>query len=237
MPVWLYTLIPVAAMILGAAVTIWRRPGPAMTSGVQHLAAGVVFAAAAGELLPDLKRAHSPGIVLIGGLCGVAVMLIVKQLGKRAKGQGGLVAITAVDIFIDGLVLGIGFVAAARTGLLLTIALTLEVLFLGVTVAIALSEDAKSRLKVVAAVGGIGLLLPLGSLLGGLASGLPHSVITGLFAFGLIALLYLVTEELLVEAHERPEGPIVTSMFFIGFLALLDSGGGAASMKSRRDPQ
>ena len=70
-------------------------------------------------------------------------------------------------------------------------------------------------------VGAIGLLLPLGSLLGGLAFGLPHSIITGLFAFGLIALLYLVTEELLVEAHERREGPIVTSMFFIGFLALL----------------
>ena len=175
MPVWLYTLIPVAAMISGAAFTIWRRPGPAMASGIQHLAAGVVFAAAAGGLLPDLKRAHAPGIVLIGGLCGVAVMLVVKQLGKRAEGQGGLVAVTAVDIFIDGLVLGIGFVAAARTGLLLTIALTLEILFLGVTVAIALNENARSRLKVVAAVGGIGLLLPLGSLIGGLASGCPSS--------------------------------------------------------------
>lgn len=61
----------------------------------------------------------------------------------------------------------------------------------------------------------MGLLLPMGALLGTLASGLPHSVITGLFAFALVALLYLVTEELLVEAHEAPEGPVVTSMFFI----------------------
>ena len=49
----------------------------------------------------------------------------------------------------------------------------------------------------------------------------PVPILKGFFAFGLIALLYLVTEELLVEAHEAPEGPIVTSMFFIGFLALL----------------
>ena len=39
--------------------------------------------------------------------------------------------------------------------------------------------------------------------------------------FGLVALLYLVTEELLVEAHEVPEIPMTTAAFFVGFLALL----------------
>jgi hypothetical protein len=28
-------------------------------------------------------------------------------------------------------------------------------------------------------------------------------------------------EELLVEAHEKPDNPLVTSMFFVGFLAIL----------------
>jgi ZIP family zinc transporter len=37
----------------------------------------------------------------------------------------------------------------------------------------------------------------------------------------LIALLYLVTEELLVEAHEVPDRPWVTATFFAGFLVLL----------------
>jgi len=50
---------------------------------------------------------------------------------------------------------------------------------------------------------------------------LPNPLLTGFFAFGLIALLYLVTEELLVEAHETPDRPWVTAMFFVGFLALL----------------
>ena len=36
-----------------------------------------------------------------------------------------------------------------------------------------------------------------------------------------MALLYLVTEELLVEAHEKPDTPLISSMFFVGFLALL----------------
>ena len=36
-----------------------------------------------------------------------------------------------------------------------------------------------------------------------------------------MALLYLVTEELLVEAHERPDTPFISAMFFVGFLGLL----------------
>ena len=47
-----------------------------------------------------------------------------------------------------------------------------------------------------------------------------HALI-GLLAFGAAALLYLVTEELLVEAHEVPETPLTTAMFVIGFLALV----------------
>ena len=43
----------------------------------------------------------------------------------------------------------------------------------------------------------------------------------GVFAFGLMALLYLVTEELLVEAHEAPDKPWITAMFFAGFLLLI----------------
>ena len=43
---------------------------------------------------------------------------------------------------------------------------------------------------------------------------------TGLLSFGSAALLYLVTEELLVEAHEEPETPLSTATFFAGFLLL-----------------
>jgi ZIP family zinc transporter len=40
-------------------------------------------------------------------------------------------------------------------------------------------------------------------------------------SFGLAALLFLVVEELLVEAHEVPETPLITSTFFAGFLLFL----------------
>ena len=221
MNVFAFTLIPVAAMTIGAAVTTLRQPGPKLTSAIQHFAAGVVFAAAAGEILPDLKHDGAQVPVLIGGLIAVALMLLVKHLGEKAKGNTGFVAVVATDILIDGLVLGIGFAAGARQGLMLTLALTLEVLFLGVTVAISLGSGGLSRGRVIAATVAIGLLLPLGALAGGPISTLSPAIVTGFFAFGLIALLYLVTEELLVEAHETEETPLITAMFFLGFLTLL----------------
>ncbi|WP_422823888.1 ZIP family metal transporter [Variovorax robiniae] len=216
-----FTLIPLLALIIGAVATVWRRPGPGFTSGVQHFAAGVVFAAAASEILPDLKHGTSAWPILVGGIVGIVSMLAIKHFGAKAEGPVAIAAVTGIDIFIDGLVLGISFVAGARQGLLLTLALTVEVLFLGLTLASGFAETMKSRWKVVGLTSAIGLGLPLGALLGGPVGLLPAPLLTAFYAFGLIALLYLVTEELLVEAHEHPDTPLIASMFFVGFLALL----------------
>lgn len=216
-----YTLAPVAAATLGASVAVIRRPGPALTSAIQHFAAGVVFAAAAAEILPDVLHGGSPAATLIGGAAGVAVMLGVKRLEEVVQGAWGLLAAIAIDIFIDGLVLGLAFIGGAKAGLLLTVALTLEILFLGLTVTDALSASLRGRLKLVAATLALALLLPLGTLAATPVSALPSHLITAFLSFGLMALLYLVTEELLVEAHEKPDNAWITSAFFIGFLALL----------------
>ena len=221
MQAWAYTLIPVAAAILGAAVAVNLRPGPVLVSAVQHFAAGVVFAAAAGEILPDLKHTGSVWAIVLGGGVGIAAMLGVRTLERRLEGPVGLMAVTGIDILVDGLVLGIAFAAGAKAGILLTVALTIEVLFLGLTVANELGEGGGSRWKVVGATAGLVLLLPVGALLGGPIAAMPVAVQGGFLAFGLIALLYLVTEELLVEAHETEDRPWVTAMFFTGFLLLL----------------
>ncbi|HEV8177483.1 MAG TPA: hypothetical protein VGP44_07295 [Gemmatimonadales bacterium] len=45
-------------------------------------------------------------------------------------------------------------------------------------------------------------------------------MLAAVLAFGAAALLYLVVEELLVEAHEEAETPLLGAMFFLGFLGL-----------------
>lgn len=216
-----YTLIPAGAAILGAAVAVNVRPGPVLVSAIQHFAAGVVFAAAAVEILPDVLHGGSPVATIIGGLAGVGLMLLIKQAEALASGQLALLMMVGIDILVDGLVLGIGFAAGDTAGVLLTVALTTEVLFLGLTVANELGETVRSRAKVVGLTAVLVVALPIGALIAVPVAALPGEVVTGFFAFGLMALLYLVTEELLVDAHETPDTPVVTAMFFVGFLVLL----------------
>ncbi|MFK3841814.1 ZIP family metal transporter [Serratia sp. NPDC087055] len=217
----LYTLFPAAATLVGAAVALYRRPGDATMRIIHHFTAGIVFAAAATEILPDLKQ-QSPWAVLLGGSVGVLLMLLVRRLGERAQGPVGFVAAVGIDIFIDGLVLGIAFAAGAKAGLLLTLALTLEVLFLGLSIVGDLRDFLGKRIRAILAVAGLALLLPIGGMLGAPIATLGAFWLTAFLAFGLIALLYLVTEELLVEAHEGgKDTPLTTAMFFAGFLLLL----------------
>lgn len=218
---WLYTLIAVAATVLGAAIAAWRPPGPRAAAAIQHFAAGVVFAAAAGEILPDLKHEGAALPVVLGGGIGVALMLLVKHLARGARSGVGLAAVVGVDILVDGLVLGLGFAAGGGAGVMLAVALTVEVLFLGLSATTGLAPVLGSPARTVLVVAGLALLLPVGALLGVPAAALSLPWRTGLFAFALVALLYLVTEELLVEAHEGPEAPWITAMFFAGFLLLL----------------
>lgn len=216
----IYTVFPVIAMILGIAVASWRQPSAAVISAIQHLAAGIVFAAAAGEVLPNLKHASSIWPIVIGGGAGILVMLGLSTFeAKEGEGGRSLLILVSVDVLIDGLVLGIGFAAGDKAGLLLTIALTIEVLFLGLTLTPALRAWTIGKRAI--ATFAIALLFPVGVLLAVPIAGLPLPYMTGFFAFGLIALLYLVTEELLVEAHEVPDTPWQTAMFFVGFLGLL----------------
>lgn len=221
-----YALIPAAAVATGAGLAAFRPPGPSFRSGTQHFAAGVVFAAAAGELLPDIMHRGSPGAVFVGFALGTALMLAVKRLTERwdtpgTGGATGLITTIGIDLLIDGVIIGIGFAAGAKQGLLLTLALTVEVLFLGLSTASALVRAGASRRRVVGIPAGLGLLLAAGAATGaGLLGDLSGALMEGVLSFGLAALLYLVTEELLTEAHEEPQTPLITSMFFAGFLLL-----------------
>jgi zinc transporter, ZIP family len=221
-----YALIPAAALAAGDAAAAYRPPGPYMRSATQHFAAGVVFAAAAGELLPDVLHGGSPIGVFLGFVLGTALMLAVKWLTDRwdtngSRRSAGLIATIGIDLLIDGIVIGIGFAAGAKQGLLLTAALTIEVLFLGLATASNLTRVGASRARVVGVPTALALLLVLGAATGaGLLGGLTGTSMEAVLAFGLAALLYLVTEELLVEAHEEPHSPLITAMFFTGFLLL-----------------
>jgi ZIP family zinc transporter len=229
-----YALIPALATMLGGVIAIFRTPGPGVQGAIQHFAAGVVFAAVAGEVLPEIRAEGAVLPLVLGFSLGVVAMLSMKWFTARMGGHGGghageatgaqptaLLVTVGVDLLMDGLLVGLGFAAGATTGLLLTLALTLEVLFLGLSTAVTLRTAGAPPGRLLATVAALALMIVVGALLGStLLAGLSGPWLEGVLAFGAAALLYLVTEELLVEAHQLPDTPLMTACFFLGFLAI-----------------
>jgi zinc transporter, ZIP family len=225
----LFSLIPVVAAGVSGAVAAIRPPGRRLTSGIQHFAAGVVFAAAAIELLPGVLH-QRPGVAVAGFAAGIVVMFSFRGLSsaleRRRADDGpalpiGLAVATGVDFAIDGLVLGAGFAAGATTGLLLSIALAVEYLFVGLSLSATLAGSVSRRFVALAPVV-LALLTVAGTAVGVAAlSGASATVLAGVLAFGAVAFMYLATEELLVEAHAKGETSIGSVGFFVGFLIYL----------------
>jgi ZIP family zinc transporter len=221
-----YTLIPVAASGIGGVIAAIRPPGKTLKSAVQHFAAGVVFAAAALELIPKV-RDQPPWVASLGFTGGIIAMVVLRAVTTRLEHTNprqanfGLFAATGVDVLIDGLVTGAGFASGEETGILLTIALVLEFLFLGLSVASSLGQGISNRMIIVTPPA-LSLLMVVGAIAGVLLLGhVPAIFLAIVLAFGAVALMYLVTEELLVEAHKGAEGPWISATFFLGFLVYL----------------
>ncbi|MFG1428093.1 ZIP family metal transporter [Roseixanthobacter glucoisosaccharinicivorans] len=228
----LLTLIPAGAVIAGALLGFVWRPGATIRSAVQHFTAGVVMAAVGAELLPELGSAHPLGIA-IGFTLGGALMLAIKRwIGEEGPQEApddqpggkntGLLVTVGVDLFIDGLLCAVALAAAPDSGLVIVAALTLEVFFLGLATSVSLSRPGSGAGGVMKA-GALAVLVPIGGASGALAFlSLPALWQVGILAFATAALIYLVTEELLAEAHADGEDTtFVAATFFLGFLAVL----------------
>lgn len=225
---FLIMMIPALVALGGGILAFVWSPSHQMRSLIQHFAAGVVLAALAVELLPEIGREHAPGLVLagsfaLGSLFMYGLKLWTMRLEHQASIAGtaaglntGLLLATFIDVATDGFIIGAGFAAGGETGTILALGLSVELLFLG----LALASEATAGWRIIAISGALGGTVLTFSLIGNaLLSGASHAVIGGALAFSAAALLYLVTEELLMEAHEVQEKPISTLVLFGGFLA------------------
>lgn len=224
-----YALIPALALALSGLVPAIRRPGPLAKSSLQHFAAGVVFSVAAVEFLPEVRYDLSPIPLAVSFLAGVAFMLGTKRFTERFEagagepnGTLGFLVAVGVDLVLDGLLLGIGFSVGQKQGLLLSLALALEGLTMGLSISGFLLDAGRTRIGAVLQTAGLALLLLTSAVLGEtLLHRLGQPILAMVLSFGLAALLYLVTEELLVEAHEEEDTAVSSAMFFVGFLVFL----------------
>ena len=103
--------------------------------------------------------------------------------------------------------------------MLLAIALALELLSLGMATSTELRGNNLSKLKTIGLIVSLTMVFFTSAVLGStLLRNLSSDSLEVILSFGMAALLFLVTEELLTEAHEEEETVWHTAIFFGGFL-------------------
>ena len=130
--------------------------------------------------------------------------------------------------FVDGFLIGVALALSRRAGCILALANCLEMAFLGMAVSIRVRKCTGSSMFVRYACITVPPLIMLGatvlgSLVGSISKSYPILFVT-FVAFGVIALLYLVFNELLVEAREAQEGDVrwwVTAVVFVGIYVVI----------------
>lgn len=248
-----YAAVPVVFTVIGAGVGVLWKGAARLRTHVLHLAAGVVFAVVAVELLPEIQRRALVTDVVIGFAAGIITMLLVDKLLDRIRGDAddddghaaprlvsgeasvaaratprvaglpvSMLAAIAIDFLLDGFLLGVGFAAGARIGILLALAEAAEQLSVGMALTGELQRSGMASARILFVVTALGCLVFVSAVAGAtVLSGLRPGAMEMVLSFGAAALLYLVTNELLREAHEERESAAGTAMFFVGFLAFL----------------
>ena len=225
----IYTLIAMSVMFLGYCISLVFKIRDSFISASQHMAAGVVLGAVCVELVPTVLNEGAHIQVAAGFLIGLIFMLVIKSITHRLEHKKqkeslpiGLISAVGVDVFIDGLLIGIAFISGTQAGILIGLALSVEVFLLGISTSASIRKRRFSKYKILIISILTSVLIPAGGLFGTqVVSLLPSSYLTFLISFGIATLLYLVVEELLVEAHKVRDTYWTTSALFIGFLIIL----------------
>ncbi len=221
-----YSVLASIVLLISALIGSFLKMSSKAVSFTQHFTAGVVFAAVATELLPKILETHSPIHITIGFSLGVIVMVLIKTFTTRETEKSDQISFAmltsvGVDLFIDGILIAIAFLSGEKTGTLMALALVLEVAFLSLSLSTDLTQKKTNlRFRMLVFIA-LSCMIPLGTGSGLLILNvLPPAFFIEALSFGAAALLYLVIEELLVEAHETKDTPIITASFFLGFLIL-----------------
>ncbi|TFY97465.1 ZIP family metal transporter [Ramlibacter rhizophilus] len=221
-------LLPAVGMVIGSILAeFWRLP-PAALGAVLHGAAGVAVAVVSIEMMPRILDDIALWQLVAGFALGAAAsILMVKALHRTLRtlklgstGAWGVYLPVAVDLFGDGLMVGIGSAVSSGVGLMLALSQVVANIPGGV-VTIANLRDKKVR-RAVRIAASASLILP--TLVGALAGywllrdqGTAWQNTALAFVAGM--LLLATIEDLVPEADEPAARRVwTTSGFAIGFI-------------------
>jgi len=130
-------------------------------------------------------------------------------------------ASTSIDAAVDGLLIGLTLSADSTAGLAMAIATSIEMGFLGLQFSASVHKSVKSL-----ALHALVCFIPpavlffssIAGAIGGRILIQDQALFIGFIAFALVALLFMVTQDLLAEAHSADNSMVTNSMLFVGIL-------------------
>jgi ZIP family zinc transporter len=261
--VFKFVTIPLLAVIIGSIIGFREKVSPNVLSDFQHLVAGIVIAAVGSELIPELSDAETRNErigIIIGFAAGAVVMVLSRYLleknrrkvvaaaqelqemrlsgipSQKPSTPWGLYISSMIDIFIDGLLIGIGFgtvtgqpIASRKDlvfGIVLAIGLGIEGFFLTFSTNATMVEFQSPKWAIYLAP----VFYALGTLLGTFGGvtvvanlqktspGAYH----GILGFGVSALIWLAVS-LLIRSHPHgiTESWLKPTLLFVGFIGIV----------------
>ncbi|MEG1426163.1 MAG: ZIP family metal transporter [Oscillospiraceae bacterium] len=229
---------------LGAAVVLLFRKcaGGKSQKAFLGFASGVMIAASIWSLIiPCVEKAEESGmrgyIPAAGGfILGVIFMLIFDRIithFQKSKTSGTVLLITAITVhnIPEGMAVGLSFALAALSGgkdfaafapaIALALGIGIQNFPEGAAVSLPLRQNGMSCKKALGIGALSGIVEPIFGILAVLIAGVLVPYLPWLLSFAAGAMLYVVVEELVPEAHDGEYGKVGTIGAMAGFLIMM----------------
>lgn len=239
----------IASLLAGLATSIGaipvlftRRISPRLYDGMLGFAAGVMLAATVFSLIIPAMEYAGGGVrgafaAAVGLMLGGAFLDLVDRYSphrhfiKGPEGGGTTAALQRIWLFViaitihnlpEGLAVGVGVGSGdVANGITLAIGIGIQNIPEGLAVALALLGERYSISQVFWITLLTGLVEPIGGLIGVAGVTLAAPVLPYALAFAGGAMLFVVSDEIIPETHERGNERIATYMLLLGFIVMM----------------
>jgi ZIP family zinc transporter len=226
--------LPALANFAGGGLAELFRVSARALSLALHLAAGIVLAVVGLELMPEALNTSAPWLPLLAFVAGGAAFIgldravgyVQGRLGgnQEQKGAFAIFGGVSLDLFSDGVMIGTGTVINPALGLLLALGQMPADLPEGFAAVATMRNAGIKRRTRLLLTAGFAVPILFGAALGYLAlRGAPEVVTSSVLALTGGALVAVVVEEMVSEAHEGETsqlGPVFLTAGFALFAAI-----------------
>lgn len=214
--VLLFAAMPAVGNFLGGLLAEFLNVSEKSLSLALHLAAGIILAVVGIELMPAALEAEQKWLVILAFFLGALFFVLLDRsidyVRNRFGGKGASSAAVAIyigvsiDLFTDGIMIGTGSTIATGLGLMLAVGQVPADIPEGFATIATFKEKGVARAKRLLLSLSFAIPIFLGASVGYLALKDSSELIKlVILAFTAGILLTVAIEEMLTEAHERPE--------------------------------